>query len=289
MFGDANSPQEVLIKNHVEFGGEAGELWTFRWANGDLVFPPEHHQHANARRQAALKSKMRGRRWIVPPFDQRLFQRFEPNPAMMSLFSNITTGTSNPAPTAATMGRNDDDSADYSFTNEDATSTFTTGRKSGKKEKTKKVSIDELASDLRSMILGGKGAGTEKMKELLNAVTDFAAGDSAALTTFVSKNCGGFVTSQEQIQLEISASQELIPNMSVSESTRISDNGVDLLRSLVFKIIIRSPEDAKHVSVLYSLYALPGWLSFSPHLTFCPFSTLSSSTKQMSLAKGFVV
>ena len=256
MFGDANSPQEVLIKNQVEFGGEAGELWTFKWADGDLVFPPEDHQHANARRQAALKSKMRGKRWTVPPFDQQMFQRFQPNKAMMSLFSNITTGTSNPAPTAATMGRHDDDSADYSFTNENAT--FSTNRKGGKREKTKNVDLDELTSDLSSLNLG-KDVDAKKVKELLRAVTEFAAGKSAALTTFASENCGeAFVTSQEKIQLEISASQELITNMCVSESTRISDNGVEQLRSLVFKIWIRSPEDAKYVSVLYSLYALPG-------------------------------
>lgn len=289
MFGDENSPREVLIKNHVEFGGEAGELKTFRWANGDLVFPPgEDRRHANARRQAHLKSKMRGRRWTVPPFDQQMFLLFQPNQTMLSLFSNINSGTSNPAPTA-TMGRHDDDeSAEFSFTNDAAT--FSTGRKgTSSKKETTKVPIEELTSDLSSMSIG-KGVNVDKVKELISAVADFAAGKSAALATFTSENCGGaFVTTQEKIQLEISASQDLIPNMSVSESTRMGDDGVEQLRSLVIKICIRSPDDAKHVSVFYSLYALPGWLSFSPHLTFCPFSTLSPSTKQISLAMGIVV
>ncbi len=255
MFGDEDSPQELLIKNHVEYGGKASDLWQFRWANGELVFPPAEHAHANARRQANLKSRLRGSQWQRPQITNEMFILFEANDEMLSLYHNSKAEKSNPAPSNMSTNKSrrsrandgDDDDTDFSFTNEAAAAekaTTTSFSSSKKNKKTRVIDEGELSNALAACNLGGK-----EKKQLVGAVYEFISnGDSKGLKKFVLDSGEVFISCAENIQLLIGAHQPLIPNMSVSESSRQSDNGLVTRRSLFIKISIRHPCDAKYVS-----------------------------------------
>eukprot|EP00986_Skeletonema_menzelii_P008795 scaffold3829_cov85-Skeletonema_menzelii.AAC.2 len=271
MFGNEDSPQEVLLKNHVEYGGEASELWEFRWANGELVFPPAEHAHANARRQANLKSRSRGTKWRVPEITQELFILFEANDVMLSLFQNSKSKKSNPVPpkmsTKTRSGRasngEDDESAEYSFNNETAhQSTATFAPKKTKLSKKGEFSVDGLTDALANCDIGKKAK-----RELLQAINDFLAnGDCQGLQKFVLESGHVYTTSVKYVQLTIGAHQPLIPNMSVTESMRQSDSGTLTRRSLVLKIHILHPNDAKLVSVICMLRVCDVFQSIFTHL-----------------------
>ena len=255
MFGNEDSPQEVLLKNHVEFGGDASELWEFRWANGELVFTPAERAHANARRQANLKSKRRGTNWRVPEFTQELFAQFEANDVMLSLFQNSKAKKSNPVrPKMSARTRNravdgeDDASVDYSYTNDGAEkSTSTPSVSFAKKNKKERGgSVEGLTDALAKSDLLGK----KEKNEFLRIMYDYIAnGNVEGLQKLVLESGQVFITTASYIQLVISASQPLIPYMGVTESSRQSDNDTEARRSLVFKIRILHPNDRKHVSM----------------------------------------
>ncbi len=255
MFGGKGSPQEVLIKNHVEYGGNASELWKFRWANGELVFPPAEHTHANARRQSNLKSKARGAQWEVPELTKDMLNQFQSNDVMLSLLLNIKENKSNPAPPIMSTHKSrrsraddgDDDSVDMSFTNataEKATSTSAFSKK--KSKKTKGMGLEELTTAIAEINLEDKDK-----KQLFQAVYDLVElGDVKRIEKYLLDSGKFFFVRVGCIQLALGAYQPMIPNMFLSESSRQSDDGLETHRSLFIKICIGHPLDAKHVSSL---------------------------------------
>jgi|SaaInl74LU_5_DNA_1037368.scaffolds.fasta_scaffold06081_4 hypothetical protein len=279
-----NKLQEDIIKIHAYYGAGTDDLYAYKWANGAYLFPLEDKRHANRRRQAALLSILRrGNRWKVPAFTPEMYSQLN-QASVLSLYQQ-SLGVATGLPTSSTITTmrsstaraNDDDvSADYSFTNEDAS--YTPGKKKKKKSKKSESNDDDLALSTAVADLSI----SDDNKEFLRLVMKYidTNGESASeLLELVHTRSSVFVEDVKHIQLVHGLQQKLLPFMGVIFNERMADDMTKKKRSLIFKLALRSPKDADQVS--YNSPSLHFTLDFANHCSpLLPSSSVPSQTQR---------
>ena len=98
-----------------------------KYISNEPVFPVHLKRYANQRRQILLRSKKRGKRWIVPSFPASLYSRLKQDKHITYLFERASNHSYLAIPSAI-MGRSasqkkqsaeDESVAGYSFCNDE--------------------------------------------------------------------------------------------------------------------------------------------------------------------------
>ena len=220
---------EDLLKLDVEYGSVNGDgvdnvMQNAKYISNEPVFPVHLKRYANQHRQILLRSKKRGKRWIVPSFPASLYSRLKQDEHITYLFERASNHSSLAIPSAI-MGRSasqkkqsaeDESVADYSFCNDEGlTDDDVDGTLA--KAMTRKANISPLRSPARSPTRHQK----QKPK---------------------------YTHAANVLQLVFGASGNPIDNFSVSLTQRKSDDGDHFVRAITIKHHVASVLDQDKVS-----------------------------------------